>query len=581
MFNRANKLTALLVAAAATLSVVPANAATRLTTKDGNITSAVAFDGGYLFDGYKTDDDDTALYFNNGKDVEVEDYDDYDYDTMAKYGEKYVIVEDGGDQYLLDLSTGKILDDETLEDKEVNIASKLKINLKKSDRYDKVTVDSDNIQVVPNNSFGEVWYSYSVEPASNADGVDDVVDGNLLGFTTESGKYIDICNVANMTVVKPSTGKSVKVKEYNEEENGMTVSLQSVELLTQDADNFYVLAEVKVTEEEEEGTTQHFLQKISKAQGDKKDGAYVPKSVSSYLLDDGTIFDDEDMADAYEVIVGGNTNYDTTKFVAKNGNLTAVGIKDDEVQVVTFKLKKDKPTLAKEINGATKADAYVVMKDSDDDQDIVNGEESVSIDVDGNIWALDKGKIYKVEGTDFKETFTCDRSINVLDVYNENNLVAWDSNGDVYTTILEDSNTSTDEDTTTDEDNKEEEVTAKVGWDKNADGTWSFYDATGNQVKASWTNVGGTWYYLDAEGIMQTGWLNDRGTWYYLNASGAMQTGWLNDNGTWYYLNASGAMQTGWLNDNGTWYYLNASGAMLSNTTVDGYVLGANGAWIR
>ena len=40
-------------------------------------------------------------------------------------------------------------------------------------------------------------------------------------------------------------------------------------------------------------------------------------------------------------------------------------------------------------------------------------------------------------------------------------------------------------------------------------------------------------------------------------------------------------MKTGWLNDNGTWYYLNASGAMLSNTTVGGYVLGANGAWIK
>ncbi|GAA0077092.1 hypothetical protein UT300005_14700 [Clostridium sp. CTA-5] len=60
-----------------------------------------------------------------------------------------------------------------------------------------------------------------------------------------------------------------------------------------------------------------------------------------------------------------------------------------------------------------------------------------------------------------------------------------------------------------------------------------------------------------------------------------MQTGWVNVNGTWYFLNASGAMQTGWINNNGTWYYTNASGAMLSNTTVDGYKLGANGAWIR
>jgi glucan-binding YG repeat protein len=60
-----------------------------------------------------------------------------------------------------------------------------------------------------------------------------------------------------------------------------------------------------------------------------------------------------------------------------------------------------------------------------------------------------------------------------------------------------------------------------------------------------------------------------------------MATGWQNIGGIWYYLNASGAMKTGWLNDNGTWYYLAGSGAMLANTTVDGYVLGNSGAWIR
>jgi len=40
-------------------------------------------------------------------------------------------------------------------------------------------------------------------------------------------------------------------------------------------------------------------------------------------------------------------------------------------------------------------------------------------------------------------------------------------------------------------------------------------------------------------------------------------------------------MKTGWLNDNGTWYYLNGSGAMLANTIVDGYKLGASGAWAK
>jgi FOG: Glucan-binding domain (YG repeat) len=60
-----------------------------------------------------------------------------------------------------------------------------------------------------------------------------------------------------------------------------------------------------------------------------------------------------------------------------------------------------------------------------------------------------------------------------------------------------------------------------------------------------------------------------------------MKTGWTQDSdGKWYYLNNSGAMQTGWINDNGTWYYLSQSGAMLYNASVDGYTLGADGAWI-
>ena len=37
-----------------------------------------------------------------------------------------------------------------------------------------------------------------------------------------------------------------------------------------------------------------------------------------------------------------------------------------------------------------------------------------------------------------------------------------------------------------------------------------------------------------------------------------------------------------WFQDtDGNWYYLQANGAMAKNTTIDGYRLGSNGAWIR
>lgn len=78
-----------------------------------------------------------------------------------------------------------------------------------------------------------------------------------------------------------------------------------------------------------------------------------------------------------------------------------------------------------------------------------------------------------------------------------------------------------------------------------------------------------------------TGWSKADGLWRYFNTDGTMKTGWLNDSGAWYYLNSDGAMKTGWLNDNGTWYYLNDSGAMASDTVIDGYTIGSNGAWIN
>ncbi|MCE1800534.1 hypothetical protein LWT04_22290, partial [Enterobacter hormaechei] len=77
----------MLVAAAAVVSIVPATAAERLGTKEGNITHAVAFNGGYIYDGYRTDDDDSALYYNNGsKDVNVDEDEDYDSYDLNRYG---------------------------------------------------------------------------------------------------------------------------------------------------------------------------------------------------------------------------------------------------------------------------------------------------------------------------------------------------------------------------------------------------------------------------------------------------------------------------------------------------------------
>mgnify|MGYP005753833315 CR=1 FL=1 len=140
----------------------------------------------------------------------------------------------------------------------------------------------------------------------------------------------------------------------------------------------------------------------------------------------------------------------------------------------------------------------------------------------------------------------------------------------------------------------------KQGWYQE-NGTW--YYGKEDTVAKGWLNVNGVWYLLDdTTGAMKTGWQQVNGTWYYLNASGAMQTGWLNLNGTYYYLESWGGMATGWKNVNGSWYYLQSSGAMVANgwywingkcyyfynwggmaanTTINGWTVGADGAWIQ
>ena len=142
-------------------------------------------------------------------------------------------------------------------------------------------------------------------------------------------------------------------------------------------------------------------------------------------------------------------------------------------------------------------------------------------------------------------------------------------------------NTNTDTNTNT---NTNTNVNTNKGW-KQEYGKWYYYNDLGAKLTNQWfyDRGYGQTYYLKADGSMATGWLQAAdGKWYYLGTNGAKTTGWQLVGGTWYYLDSTGAMQTGWFKDkDGKFYYLNASGAMLKNTTVQGYKLGSDGAWIR
>ena len=102
---------------------------------------------------------------------------------------------------------------------------------------------------------------------------------------------------------------------------------------------------------------------------------------------------------------------------------------------------------------------------------------------------------------------------------------------------------------------------------KLTDGKYFYYYSDGTPAKNVWLEISSVWYYFGTDGIMATGWLKDNGNYFYLDpATGAMVTGWKEIDGTWYYFNTIG---------NGF------KGMMLADTTVDGYALDSNGAWIQ
>ena len=108
-----------------------------------------------------------------------------------------------------------------------------------------------------------------------------------------------------------------------------------------------------------------------------------------------------------------------------------------------------------------------------------------------------------------------------------------------------------------------------ISWQRDNKGWW-IKNSDGSYPRNEWKLVNNSWYFFDSQGYMFTGWLNSNGSWYYLNT----------DEGS-----NNGKMVTGWRAVSGKWYYLSTAtdgseGKMLLNTTIDGYRLGADGAWV-
>ncbi|ETI88723.1 MAG: Cell wall binding repeat protein [Clostridium butyricum DORA_1] len=538
-----NKLMSLLMGAAVISSVVPtttANAAIKLQALEGTIYDAKAFkDGVYVFDGYKGEEQDSAMYFFNGKeDVEIEDA-----ETMgSKYGMNYINFKD--DEILFNLVTGQAEEDDE-ETRVSMMENKFRSSvIKKADRYEN-TPYLIQVGKIAEDIFSGVWYEYVV---ANSDDLDDVTEKYTV-YLSDSGKYVDASETLNV-VYYDKDGNKINLDTYEDVKKNKNLSVVEEETLLIDAENIYKVIAIMDTDKLKAGmnplTT--YALKVSMEQGEKEDGAYIPKSVTSYETYD---------LNALETI----EDYRANKLTARvSGNsLYIIKTEDDSVTVDRYIMKKIKD---KDSVEGKSLDKRVLELDEDFD-DVQNEDmQDYDIDVQGNLWVLNKGKVQKLENGKLETKYTVDRTMDNLSVFAENSMIIWNTDNEVYSVVapqkaVEEEKTEESVEGTESKD----EVQTVAGWNKNSDGTWS---------------------YTKVDGTKANGWLMDNNTWYYLNSEGVMQTGWIKDKEQWYYLDISGAMHTGWLKDtNGKWYYLYNNGAMAYNTVIDGYTLDASGAWIQ
>ena len=157
---------------------------------------------------------------------------------------------------------------------------------------------------------------------------------------------------------------------------------------------------------------------------------------------------------------------------------------------------------------------------------------------------------------------------------------------------------------------KDEEKPVRYGWVKEEE-DWFYFDSYGHMVTDKWIGsyyvksdgkmavsewVEDGTYYVDANGVYQTGWLRLEDQWYYLNGLGEKQTGWVMVNGGWfyadpetgvlweqrwlndtYYLWAGGYMATGWQWIDGSYYYFYAYGGKATSRWIGSYYVKADG----
>ncbi len=604
------KVTSLLVCAASIISIVPAMAADvkKVDSQEGTVYSAKAKGAGIYIDG-EINGKDEAHYFMSpdGKYNSIDGVDDgMSVDDLLL--NQYLVMDDG--DTVVDIKNNyKTADDKTRSDLQDDVASTLRKKIKNDDDgrfsdYDKSFTTTTKFS---DGGSGLSPYTYTLKDPFKIGST--TIKNTDTVYVDYAGNYVDAdYNLGSMKVSTTSSGSSVYIKntkdtyEITETVNGVkkTYELKAVikdsSYATVFSDTVYRWANLSIYRKEKDADDSTYtnvtdtilfggkgtlttsgtglnisvpvLQQFSKAVAtDSIDGIKYPKDSTVYFCVDYDSTKKTNGGITDKLVLGKSTTDASTK---TGHTISATKITGDSTGLVSAAL--DTSTA-----GSHKLYAETLKPKSENGFNYLDISDSKNIDVpdnytiqtgSGTLWGLDEGyvKQWDKSSDDFVKAYKVDGGMNNISVGSKDIMVLWNQDDENYAIINNTTKTTSTTNTTTV--NTTSATTtgvtattaAAAGWVKTANGTWS---------------------YNKADGTKATGWLKDWGAWYFLKADGTMSTGWVQDGSTWYYLNASGAMQTGWINDNGTWYYCNTSGAMLVNTTVAGYVLGNNGAWIK
>jgi hypothetical protein len=631
MIKRITKITGLLVSVASVISIMPVQAADiqKLDAQSGTIESTKAKGNGIFIDG-EINGADEAVYWmsDDGKynTLDVETGSTMTDELMNKYLE---IDTSASDLTYVDITNGyKVVDYDVREDLEATVARTIKGKLRHDDngRFVKDTLDNGDFTTLYNreSSISPTGGKEQVGAVSTSDGLsvfqvplkDDLDDGisNSVKYNKGSletstatsvsntsavyadatGNYVDAdYNLGSLKIYADSTtGASVTIKNtddsYDITKDGKTYELKAVlqenKYITEVSDTVSRLANLTIYKKEKNSNDPYT--EVTDADGFKFGGKLTVNGTTTVVQafsktpasdtvngikysKDSTIYFISDEDGNPDVLIGNSATDAVNKTGAATGGSTKITGNDKNLCSIYLD-NTNKEIYAETLTLKHKNSFNYVDIGDYDSSDIDSVDNGGIATAGGAPWFVNSGYIMTWDGDNsFIKTNKIDSGISGISIGSKTKMIVWDYDKEVYSIIniaKAAASTAT----------KADAGTASTATTTGAAVT------IGTTTKAGWvSNKDNTWSYILENGTKKTGWLNSNGAWYYLKADGVMTTSWVNDNGTWYYLNKSGAMKTGWINDNETWYYCNESGAMLSNTTVDGYVLGTDGAWIK